>query len=197
MSDHVPRLSEEWWAERGPHVVRCQAIRKTGDRCRRVAIAGSVVCRHHGGAAPQVRRRAAERIIMAADDAVQKLVSWLHDESVPLKERRLIASDLLDRAQLAGKSMHEVEVKHKWEALMDEAVELTVITDTTSGAPEAEDDESEVARPALPLPHYEPEPEPRDQVYEPDDIIEAEIVHEEPPAHLREGVRGDGNRYRR
>jgi hypothetical protein len=36
---------------------------------------GAVVCDQHGGAAPQVRRRAAERLIMTADQAAQMLQS--------------------------------------------------------------------------------------------------------------------------
>jgi hypothetical protein len=51
----------------------------------------------HGGSAPQVRQKAAERIAMAADSAVDVLVRLMHkarSESV----RRQAASDLLDRA---------------------------------------------------------------------------------------------------
>jgi hypothetical protein len=51
-------------------------------RCRGEAEPGSVVCRLHGGAAPQVRRRAAERLIMSADHASQKLLEWLDDPEV-------------------------------------------------------------------------------------------------------------------
>lgn len=35
---------------------------RSGQRCKRAPIAGGHVCRHHGGAAPQVRRKAAERL---------------------------------------------------------------------------------------------------------------------------------------
>jgi hypothetical protein len=60
-------------------VIRCNATRPNGSRCKREAENGAVVCDQHGGAAPQVRRRAAERLIMAADKAAQMLVrmmSW-------------------------------------------------------------------------------------------------------------------------
>ena len=40
---------------------------------------GAVVCDQHGGAAPQVRRRAAERLIMTADQAAQMLVKMMED----------------------------------------------------------------------------------------------------------------------
>lgn len=40
---------------------RCTATTRSGAQCRSYAIVGAVVCRMHGGAAPQVRRAAAER----------------------------------------------------------------------------------------------------------------------------------------
>lgn len=43
--------------------VQCAAhSSRTGERCRRPAIIGATVCRTHGGAAPQVKRKAAERV---------------------------------------------------------------------------------------------------------------------------------------
>lgn len=44
---------------------RCRARRKDGQPCRCWAIRGGYVCRVHGGAAPQVRRKAAERLLSA------------------------------------------------------------------------------------------------------------------------------------
>lgn len=42
---------------------QCEAMVKgTGERCKKAAIAGSNVCRSHGGGAPQVRSKAAERV---------------------------------------------------------------------------------------------------------------------------------------
>jgi hypothetical protein len=79
-----------------------------GGRCRREAEAGSVVCRLHGGAAPQVRRRAAERLIMSADHASQKLLEWLDDPEVPYRVRAEIAQDLLDRAGLIATQVHQI-----------------------------------------------------------------------------------------
>jgi hypothetical protein len=61
-----------------------------------------VVCDQHGGAAPQVRRRAAERLIMTADQAAQMLVRMMEDTEVPFGVRAKIAQDLLDRAGLAS-----------------------------------------------------------------------------------------------
>ena len=93
--------SEARWALL-PHVIRCNGHMVSGGRCRREAEPGSVVCRLHGGAAPQVRRRASERLIMSADHASQKLLEWLDDPEVPYRVRAEIAQDLLDRAGLAS-----------------------------------------------------------------------------------------------
>jgi hypothetical protein len=49
-----------------------------------------------------VRKRAAERLIMTADHASQKLLQWLDDPEVPYRVRAEIAQDLLDRAGLAS-----------------------------------------------------------------------------------------------
>ncbi|RYF59554.1 MAG: hypothetical protein EOO27_08925 [Comamonadaceae bacterium] len=69
---------------------------------------GSVVCGHHGGTAPQVIRRAAERVQFTADDAAKQLVAMMSDPSVDPRERIKIAQDLLDRAGLAAAQVHKV-----------------------------------------------------------------------------------------
>ncbi len=44
--------------------LRCAARRKNGQPCRCYAINGGRVCRIRGGAAPQVRMKAEERLLM-------------------------------------------------------------------------------------------------------------------------------------
>jgi hypothetical protein len=95
--------SESRWAQLPATVIRCNATRPNGSRCKREAEDGAVVCDQHGGAAaPQVRRRAAERLIMTADQAAQMLVRMMEDTEVPFGVRAKIAQDLLDRAGLAS-----------------------------------------------------------------------------------------------
>jgi hypothetical protein len=89
--------SEERWTLLPETIVRCNATRPNGGRCKREAEPGAVVCNVHGGAAPQVRRRAAERVIMTADHAAQILVTMMADTEVPFGVRAKIAQDLLDR----------------------------------------------------------------------------------------------------
>ena len=57
---------------------------------------------------PQVRRRAAERLIMTADQAAQMLVRMMEDTEVPFGVRAKIAQDLLDRAGLIATQVHQI-----------------------------------------------------------------------------------------
>src|SRR5215211_1872830 len=108
MTGRTRSHSEERWALLPETIVRCNSTRPNGARCRREAEPGSVVCDQHGGAAPQVRRRAAERLIMTADQAAQMLVKMMEDTEVPLGIRAKIAQDLLDRAGLIGTQVHKI-----------------------------------------------------------------------------------------
>ncbi len=47
------------------HMRLCGARRRDGGLCRQPPIRGAATCRLHGGSAPQVRRRAAERVVEA------------------------------------------------------------------------------------------------------------------------------------
>jgi hypothetical protein len=100
--------SESRWPLLPPTVIRCNATRLNGSRCKREAEAGSVVCDQHGAAAPQIRRRAAERLIMTGDEAVELLIKWMHDEDVPYGVRAKIAQDIADRAGLAATQVHQI-----------------------------------------------------------------------------------------
>jgi hypothetical protein len=100
--------SEARWPLLPPTIIRCNATRPNGSRCKREAKDGAVVCDQHGGAAPQVRRRAAERLIMTADQAAQMLVRMMEDTEVPFGVRAKIAQDLLDRAGLIATQVHQI-----------------------------------------------------------------------------------------
>jgi hypothetical protein len=100
--------SEERWALLPETIVRCNDTRPNGGRCKREAEPGAVVCDQHGGAAPQVRRRAAERLIMTADRAAENLVRMMEDTEVPFGVRAKIAQDLLDRAGVIATQVHQI-----------------------------------------------------------------------------------------
>ena len=100
--------SEEWWGTAPPHVLRCNGWYKTtGLSCRREALAGSSVCREHGGLAPATMAAAARRIQMTSDEAARHLIDWMTDSKVEMRERVKIAQDLLDRGGLGAAQVHK------------------------------------------------------------------------------------------
>ena len=66
-------------------MAQCTAHRQDGQRCRANAIRGGTVCYVHGGAAPQVKRKAAERIAEARDLATSALTRLLASGDVDTK----------------------------------------------------------------------------------------------------------------
>lgn len=80
---------------------------------------GAAVCHKHGGSAPQVRRKAAERIANAADVAVLQIMALMQNPDTPAQIKLAAAKDLLDRADVTGKTKIEVEAKAPWEVLLD------------------------------------------------------------------------------
>jgi hypothetical protein len=91
--------------------MRCQATAKSTDQqCKRDGVPGAEVCETHGGKAPQVQKRARERLQGKTLEAADVLISILEDlyeefqdaEEVYQKchiARRIqaLVSDILDR----------------------------------------------------------------------------------------------------
>jgi hypothetical protein len=74
----------------------------------------------HGGAAPQVLRKAQERIVMAQDDAASLLVRWMNDDTVPYAVRVKAAEGLLNRGGNAPGQRLEVSLDPApWQELID------------------------------------------------------------------------------
>lgn len=89
------------------HPRRCQARRSNGEPCRRYAYVGATVCGHHGGKAPQVKRRARQRIDEAADRMAKALLGIAESaESEAVKLRAII--EALDRAGLTPRTAVDV-----------------------------------------------------------------------------------------
>lgn len=73
-----------------PHAPACTA---KGDTCQNPAVAGSTVCRSHGGSAPQVRKAARRRLAVAeADKALREL------------EYEPVADPVAELADIAGQA---------------------------------------------------------------------------------------------
>ncbi|MDO3398678.1 hypothetical protein QWI29_01415 [Mycolicibacterium neoaurum] len=117
--------TEDWWAVNG-NQNRCTEIRKTGYRCLKSAIRGATVCRFHGGAAPQVKRKAQQRLEEAADRVARELLglaTGAESEAVKLNAIR----DVLDRAGLGAKTQVSLEVK-PWEQLLGDITGVAAIS---------------------------------------------------------------------
>ena len=86
---------------------RCSAHSKTGERCKNKAVPGANVCRFHGGAAPQVKRRAALRLLELVEPAVATLAREMAgaDKS---SDRQRAANSILDRAGIARSQQVDV-----------------------------------------------------------------------------------------
>lgn len=76
---------------------QCTAKNRAGERCRKSAAMGTTVCRNHGASAPQVRRKAALRLLELVDPAIAVLAREMvnADKSA---DRQRAANSVLDRA---------------------------------------------------------------------------------------------------
>jgi hypothetical protein len=99
--------SEARWALLPPTIIRCNAMRPNGSRCKREAepelwsATSTAALRPKSGGA-------AERLIMTADQAAQMLVTMMEDTEVPFGVRAKIAQDLLDRAGLIATQVYQM-----------------------------------------------------------------------------------------
>jgi hypothetical protein len=78
--------------------VICTAKRSNGQPCKAQAIKGGKVCRSHGGAAPQVRDAARQRILAAADPVAARLISIALNKKTKHPDAIAAARDVLNRA---------------------------------------------------------------------------------------------------
>lgn len=102
------QYSFEWWDARNDRG-RCAGHRKNGDRCKRPHDPGATVCGHHGARAPQVRRKARQRLDEAADRMARQLLN-IADSAESETVRLAAIKDALDRAGLKPPTQQEITV---------------------------------------------------------------------------------------
>lgn len=76
---------------------RCKAKTRSGRQCANPPIDGGTVCRMHGGAAPQVKKRAAMRLLELIDPAITTLAREMAT-ATRSSDRQRAANSILDRA---------------------------------------------------------------------------------------------------
>lgn len=134
MTEEVDKPRPEPWKDGRLPEVLCTAKRSNGEPCKKPPIKGSTVCRVHGGAAGQVKRKAQIRLLMAADVLMASLLKIAKDESVPVAVRLAAIRDGLDRAGLTAKAEVDVDVKVSlWEQNM--AGIITVVSEVVREEP--------------------------------------------------------------
>lgn len=91
-----------------PEPVKCSARKTNGDPCGASPVRGATVCNKHGGSAPQVKRKAQERLLEGVPKMLKMLKELASNEDVPPQVRLAAIRDWLDRAGIDRKI--EVEV---------------------------------------------------------------------------------------
>lgn len=103
----------------------CTAKNRQGVRCGQRSIPGGTVCKFHGGAAPQVRTKAVDRIRQARDMALDRLIDSLAPDAewqVPAKVLAEITDkftrqiELLEGRATDRKEVNEsqaIDVRHR------------------------------------------------------------------------------------
>lgn len=130
MAKHAPRgpVKSHPLAEKDPLAVpsglqrgtRCSAhSKRTGKPCTMPAIAGGTVCRMHGGAAPQVKASAKERLMALQPKAIQTLHDLLNRDEFPTVQLGA-ARDVLDRTEGKATETLDVTVKKEPSKMTDE-----------------------------------------------------------------------------
>ena len=92
-----------------PERIECGAKTSDGDPCKNAPMLGGKRCRMHGGAAPQVKRKAQERLLDGVPKMLRMLKELASNEDVPPQVRLAAIRDWLDRAGIDRKI--EIEVK--------------------------------------------------------------------------------------
>lgn len=103
-AEPVPRREQERDAQGR---LLCTGRRRNGKPCRAPAVTGQTTCRLHGGASPQAKRAARDRLADEADPSIARLVHE-RDHAPAAADRIRAANSLLDRAGLSRRQAIDV-----------------------------------------------------------------------------------------
>jgi hypothetical protein len=92
-----------------PMAGKCTATNRQKKRCTQPAIKGGTVCRYHGGAAPQVKAKAMERLLALQHPAIDRLSKLIEQDAFPTVAYAA-SRDVLDRT--LGKPMEQQQIEH-------------------------------------------------------------------------------------
>lgn len=109
---HAPRgplIARDPIAQADPMTAKCRATNRQGVRCKQPHIPGGTVCRFHGGAAPQVKAKAMERLLALQHPAIDRLTKLIDQEAFPTVAYAA-SRDILDRTM--GKPTEQQTVEH-------------------------------------------------------------------------------------
>jgi hypothetical protein len=122
---------------------RCTATNAKGERCRKIAIFGSNVCRSHGGATRQVVSSARMRVEMASNRLMGKLIEIAFDDDKPAAVQLEAIKDSLNRAGLKPREQVEVGPIKQYEEIFDEISSGTRVESRRARGIEDDDDSME------------------------------------------------------
>lgn len=110
--------------------VQCRATAKgTGRQCRRMSLRGAAVCISHGARAPQVRRKAAERVAIAEQQAATPrrhpasiLLDAMHTADVLARQGGAEALQALETAARLARLCLELDLDKRMRLMLDDEV---------------------------------------------------------------------------
>lgn len=100
-----------------PAPQKCSARTRAGNPCRRSPVKGATVCRAHGGGAPQVKAKAAQRLAEMTMPMLARLYKIANDDSMPPAVQLAAVRDVLDRAGIREAITVDLEVR-PWEHVL-------------------------------------------------------------------------------